>query len=180
MQHFYDAQIRRYILQFIRMMSNFSYVTGKNSKGVSETLQVPVKYGDMSKQVAQIIRKGSENTLIPAPQISCYITDMRYDRERMYNPYHIDKKHIRERQFDDATQSYTAQPGQAHTIERIMPTPFELSFRADIFSTNTDQKLQILEQILVLFNPALGPIAMEAEPCDVLPASVPIAIALPP
>lgn len=155
MQHFYDAQIRRYILQFIRMMSNFSYVTGKNSKGVSETLQVPVKYGDMSKQVAQIIRKGSENTLIPAPQISCYITDMRYDRERMYNPYHIDKKHIRERAFDPVTEQYTGEPGQAHTIERIMPTPFELSFRADIFSTNTDQKLQILEQILVLFNPAL-------------------------
>ena len=155
MQHFYDAQIRRYILQFIRMMSNFSYVTGKNSKGVSETLQVPVKYGDMSKQVAQIIRKGSENTLIPAPQISCYITDMRYDRERMYNPYHIDKKHIRERNIDPATGNYTSEPGQAHTIERIMPTPFELSFRADIFSTNTDQKLQILEQILVLFNPAL-------------------------
>ena len=155
MQHFYDAQIRRYILQFIRMMSNFSYVTGKNSKGVSETLQVPVKYGDMSKQVAQIIRKGSENTLIPAPQISCYITDMRYDRERMYNPYHIDKKHVRERNIDPATGNYTSEPGQAHTIERIMPTPFELSFRADIFSTNTDQKLQILEQILVLFNPAL-------------------------
>ena len=148
MQHFYDAQIRRYILQFIRMMSNFSYVTGKNSKGVSETLQVPVKYGDMSKQVAQIIRKGSENTLIPAPQISCYITDMRYDRERMYNPYHIDKKHLRERNIDPATGNYTSEPGQAHTIERIMPTPFELSFRADIFSTNTDQKLQILEQIL--------------------------------
>jgi hypothetical protein len=36
-----------------------------------------------------------------------------------------------------------------------MPTPFELTFNADIFSTNTDQKLQILEQILVLFNPAL-------------------------
>ena len=155
MQHFYDAQIRRYILQFIRIMSNFSYVTGKNSKGVTETLQVPVKYGDMSKQVAQIIRKGSENTLIPAPQISCYITDMRYDRDRMYNPYHIDKKHLRERAVDPTTGEYTGEPGQAHTIERIMPTPFELSFRADIFSTNTDQKLQILEQILVLFNPAL-------------------------
>ena len=155
MQHFYDAQIRRYILQFIRMMSNFSYVTGKNSKGASETLQVPVKYGDMSRQVAQIIRKGSENTLIPAPQISCYITDLRYDRDRMYNPYHVDKKHIREREFDAGTGEYTGAPGQSHTIERIMPTPFELTFNADIFTTNTDQKLQILEQILVLFNPAL-------------------------
>ena len=155
MQHFYDAQIRRYILQFIRMMSNFTYQTGQNQKGTKETLQVPVKYGDMSKQVAAIIRKGSENTLIATPQISCYITDMSYDRDRMYNPYHIDKKHIREREYDAATGEYTGQPGQSHTIERIMPTPFELSFRADIFTTNTDQKLQILEQILVLFNPAL-------------------------
>jgi len=136
-------------------MSNFSYITGKNSKGTSETLQVPVKYGDMSRQVAQIIKKGSENTLIAAPQISCYITNFAYDRDRMQNPYHIDKTHIRERQFDDATQTYTGAPGQAHTIERIMPTPFELTFNADIFTTNTDQKLQILEQILVLFNPAL-------------------------
>lgn len=155
MNHFYDAQIRRYILQFIRMMSNFSYVTGKNSKGESETLQVPVKYGDMSRQVAQIIKKGSENTLIPAPQISCYITNIAYDRDRMQNPYHIDKKHIREREYDPTTGQYTGAPGQSHTIERIMPTPFQISFRADIFTTNTDQKLQILEQLLVLFNPAL-------------------------
>ena len=155
MQHFYDAQIRRYIVQFIRMMSNFSYVTGKNSKGVAETLQVPVKYGDMSRQVAQIIKKGSENTLIAAPQISCYITSLNYDRDRMQNPYHIDKKHIREREYDATTGQYTGAPGQSHTIERIMPTPFEITFRADIFTTNTDQKLQILEQILVLFNPAL-------------------------
>ena len=155
MQHFYDAQIRRYIVQFIRMMSNFSYVTGKNSKGASETLQVPVKYGDMSRQVAQIIKKGSENSLISAPQISCYIESLTYDRDRMQNPYHIDKKHLRERHFDDATQQYTSAPGESHTIERIMPTPFRLSFKADIFTTNTEQKLQILEQILVLFNPAL-------------------------
>ena len=155
MQHFYDAQIRRYIVQFIRMMSNFSYVTGKNSKGQSETLQVPVKYGDMSRQVAQILKKGSENTLISAPQISCYIETLSYDRDRMQNPYHIDKKHIRERHFDDTTQKYTSAPGESHTIERIMPTPFRLSFKADIFTTNTEQKLQVLEQILVLFNPAL-------------------------
>ncbi len=155
MQHFYDAQIRRYILQFVRMMSNFSYITGKNSKGTTETLQVPVKYGDMSRQVAQILKKGSENTLITAPQISCYITNLAYDRDRMYNPYHVDKKHIRERQFDPVANAYTGAPGQSHTIERIMPTPFELTFNTDIFTTNTDQKLQILEQILVLFNPAL-------------------------
>lgn len=36
-----------------------------------------------------------------------------------------------------------------------MPTPFKLTMNADIWASNTDQKLQILEQILVLFNPSL-------------------------
>ena len=34
-----------------------------------------------------------------------------------------------------------------------MPSPFRLEVTADIYSSNTDQKLQILEQILYLFNP---------------------------
>ena len=34
-----------------------------------------------------------------------------------------------------------------------MPSPFRLEVSADIWTTNTDQKLQIMEQILYLFNP---------------------------
>jgi hypothetical protein len=45
--------------------------------------------------------------------------------------------------------------GAGYTVERIMPSPYKLTFSADIWTTNTDQKLQILEQILVLFNPSL-------------------------
>ena len=36
-----------------------------------------------------------------------------------------------------------------------MPTPYNLTVNVDIWSSNTDQKLQILEQILMLFNPSL-------------------------
>jgi hypothetical protein len=36
-----------------------------------------------------------------------------------------------------------------------MPTPFKLTMKCDIWTSNTDQKLQLLEQILVLFNPSL-------------------------
>ena len=36
-----------------------------------------------------------------------------------------------------------------------MPTPFKLTMKCDIWTANTDQKLQVLEQILVLFNPSL-------------------------
>ena len=36
-----------------------------------------------------------------------------------------------------------------------MPTPYTLTVNVDVWTTNTDQKLQLLEQILMLFNPSL-------------------------
>ena len=35
MQHFYDGQVRRYITQIIRLMSNFSYKDGDDNHGNS-------------------------------------------------------------------------------------------------------------------------------------------------
>ena len=62
MQHFYDGQIRRYVTQMVRLMSNFSVKDG------SGTLkQVPVMYGDLTRQVASIIRDNSENKIPSAP-----------------------------------------------------------------------------------------------------------------
>lgn len=154
-QHFYDEQIRRFIIQFVRMLSNFQYETGKNSDGLKAFVQVPARYGDPSRQVANILRQGSENTAMHAPMISCYLKDLTYARERMQDPTFVDKIHVRERKFDVDTGEYKNTMGEGHTIERMMPTPYNLTMGADIVTTNTDQKLQILEQILVLFNPAL-------------------------
>ena len=36
-----------------------------------------------------------------------------------------------------------------------MPVPFKLTVQLDIWTSNTNQKLQLLEQILTLFNPSL-------------------------
>jgi len=36
-----------------------------------------------------------------------------------------------------------------------MPSPYKLTLSADIWATNTDQKLQIMEQLAYLFNPSL-------------------------
>ena len=162
MDYFYDGQLRRYLTQFMRVMSNFSY---KDSKG--NIIQIPVRYGDMSRQVAQILNKNSENTIPNAPFISCYIKNLKIARERLQNPYYENTLNVRER----ATQYMDQDPssptygqivegeantqGANYTINRLMPTPYDLEFQADIWSSNTEQKLQILEQILVLFRPAM-------------------------
>mgnify|MGYP001177727830 CR=1 FL=1 len=152
MLHFYEGQVRKFLTQFIRILSNFSVETGKAKDGQINLRAVPVVYGDPTRQVANIIRNNSENALNYAPKIACYVRELNYDRERMQNPYHIEKQHLRERDVD-SDGNYTNQLGAGYTVEKVMPSPFRLEVTADIFSSNTDQKLQILEQILYLFNP---------------------------
>ena len=150
MQHFYDGQIRRYITQLVRMMSNFSY---KDALG--KLVQIPVMYGDLTRQVAHIIRDNSENKIPSAPRMAVYITGLEMDRTRTGDKTYSNKLNIRERAFDAAGQEYLNYEGKNYTVERLMPAPYTLTVNVDLWTSNTDQKLQILEQILVLFNPSL-------------------------
>jgi hypothetical protein len=150
MQHFYDAQIRRYLTQIVRMMSNFSYKDGKG-----RLVQIPVMYGDLTRQAASIISQNSENKIPSAPRMAVYITGLEMDRTRTGDSSYVNKVNIRERAFDNSGNEYLKTEGKNYTVERLMPTPYILTVNVDIWSTNTDQKLQIMEQILMLFNPSL-------------------------
>ena len=93
MEHFYDGQIRRYLTQFMRVMSNFSY-----KDGGGKIVQVPVMYGDPNRQAAAILKKNSENTVPSAPFIACYIKGLDYEQARLQDPTFISKVQIRERE----------------------------------------------------------------------------------
>ena len=149
-QFFYDGQIKRYLTQFMRLMSDFSV-----SNGAGSLTRVPVRYGDVNRQVATIVNKNSENIVQSAPFIACYIKDLKFDRSRLQDPSYVGKIHIRERDYDEQGQEYLNVQGANYTVERIMPTPYIITFNADIWTTNLDQKLQLWEQITVLFNPSM-------------------------
>lgn len=154
-QYFYDGQLRRFLVQFIRAVSNFEVEFGKDVAGNRTLQRVPVYYGDASRQ-AQIILKGnSENTLNATPAMSAYISALTYEQARMQEPNFVSKMNLRERQYDPETGLYGTQQGDAYTIERLMPVPYKLTIKLDIWTSNTEQKMQLLEQILTLFNPSL-------------------------
>jgi hypothetical protein len=154
-QYFYDGQLRKFLVQFIRAVSNFEVEFGKDANGTRTLQRVPVYYGDASRQ-AQIILKGnSENTLNAAPAMAAYINALTYEQSRMQEPTFVSKMNLRERQYDSVTGTYGSQQGDAYTIERLMPVPYKLQIKLDIWTTNTEQKMQIIEQIATLFNPSL-------------------------
>lgn len=153
MQFFYDGQIRRYLTQIVRLLSNFVVRYGDGT-----LVRVPVIYGDPERQVANIINQNSENSIPSVPRMAVYITEFDLNRSRIQEPTFISKIHIRERATetdDQGNEFYTSEQGKQYTIERMMPTPFDLTVKVDIWTANTEQKLQLLEQILVLFNPSL-------------------------
>lgn len=152
---FYDNQIRRFLLQFTRIFSNFQVEYGRDDAGSPTLLRVPVRYGDASRQAQTIIQQNSVNSLPSAPMMTFYISSLTYDRARMQEPYHVNKIHVRQRTYDTSTDTYETTQGNAFSIERLMPVPYSLMIKLDIWTTNTNQKFQLLEQITPLFNPAL-------------------------
>ena len=143
-QFFYDGQIRRYVGQLIRMLSGYKYQTDDGKQ-----ITVPVMYGDMTRQAANIIRENSENKIPNAPRVAVYITGIALDKNRLSDPTFVSKVHVRERtkvyDSNGNVVDYLPTQGNQYTVERLMPTPYKLTVKADIWATNTNMKLQIME-----------------------------------
>ena len=152
---FNDDQIRRYLLQFTRMFSLFEVEYGRNEQGTSDLIRVPIRYGDASRQAQTILNQNSANSLNATPMMTFHITGLTYDRERMQEPYYVNKMMVRQRTWDPITETYETTQGNAFQVERLMPVPYKLTIDLDIWTSNTNQKMQLFEQIATLFNPAL-------------------------
>jgi hypothetical protein len=150
----YDGQIRKFVIQFIRMFSNFQVQFGDNALG-NRTLQtVPIYYGDPSRQASVILKNNSENMLNAVPAMAAYIAALSYDRERLQNPYHESTMRVRDQAYNSQTQDYTGTQDNVYTVERLMPAPYKLTIKLDVWTSNMDQKHQLIEQIAPLFNPS--------------------------
>lgn len=152
---FYDNQIRRFLVQFARIFSNWQVTKGKDPAGNDILVRVPVMYGDSSRMAATQIANNSASSLPSAPLITYYISGLEYDQRRTQDPYFIDKMAVRQRTWNPETQSYEQTQGQAFTVERVMPVPYTLRITVEFWTTNYQQKLELIEQLGVLFNPSM-------------------------
>lgn len=153
MQYFFAAQLRQYRLQFIRAFSNFYVDIGTAS--APNLRRVPCRYGDSTRIAESAVRGNSENKILSTPFISCIVSSIAMASNRRQDPTLVDKVQVNERQYDEETGSYTQNVGNRYTVERYMPVPYDLTMQVDIWTSNTNQKEQLLEQILMLYNPSI-------------------------
>lgn len=137
------------------MFSQFYVEYGRDQDGNTTLYRVPVRYADTNRNVSSIIHDNSENKLNTVPVMVVYIASLAYDRDRIQDPTHTEKRQIRQRSVDPVTGELLTTQKNAFTLERMMPVPYKVTLKMEVWTTNFDQKLQILEQILTVFNPAL-------------------------
>ena len=154
-QFFYDNQVRRFLIQFAKIFSNWYVTRGKDPNGNEILVRVPIMYGDSSRQAATIIANNSASNLPSAPMITYYVSGLEYEQSRTQDPFFVDKMQIRQRAVNQDTGEFEQTQGQAFTLERMMPVPYKLRITVDFWTTNYQQKLELIEQLGVLFNPAL-------------------------
>lgn len=153
--YFYDNQIRRFLIQFGKIFSSWYVTKGKDPNGNDILMRVPIMYGDQSRQVSTVIANNSASNLPSAPIITYYITGLEYDQRRTQDPTFVEKVQVRQRAWNEETGTYDTTQGQAFTVERLMPVPYTLRIQVDFWTTNYNQKLELIEQLGTLFNPSL-------------------------
>lgn len=137
----------------MRIFSDIRVRNGPDANNLYSIQRVPILYGDPSAVVAQIIKGASENTLVPSPLFSAYIENIKLAPSRRQDTQYVGKVSTVERKIVNGV--YTDQPGVRQDVERYMPVPYDFMFRLDCWTTNTNTKLQIMEQILTIFNPSI-------------------------
>ena len=143
-QYFYNETIRNTIIAFGSLFNDI-YCTRKDSAGTAvQTLKVPLAYGPKQKFIIRL--EGDPNldqkVAITLPRIGFEINGLDYAPERKLN--RIMKKRKVQNTEDDKLKSMLTQ---------YSPVPWNIGFELFVMARNSDDGIQIVEQILPFFQP---------------------------
>ena len=142
-QQFYHETIRNVIVAFGTMINNIQIVRKNNSGNVIQTMKVPLAYGPKQKYLARLDQdpSASSATAITLPRLGFEIGALTYDPIRKMN---------RVQKFKKVKSSSSS----ANKLDsQYMPVPYNMDISLYTMAKNSDDALQIVEQILPYFQP---------------------------
>lgn len=143
LEHFYHQTIRKVVVAFGSLFNNI-YVSRLNDAGEEvERIKVPISYGPQQKFIRRLARIGTDFDQAKVkienyvPRLSFEIQSLTYDPNRKLN-----------------TMNRTLLYKDANTLKtRYERVPYNLDLSLGIMTKNTEDALQIVEQILPYFQP---------------------------
>ena len=140
-QQFYHESIRKVIVAFGTTFNNIQLVRKDNDGKIQQTLKVPLAYGPRQKFLVRLAEDPdlTKKIAVTLPRIGFEISNLTYDPTRKLNRVQKFKKV----KGDNANRLDT----------QYMPVPYNIGFQLYILSKQSDDALQIVEQILPFFQP---------------------------
>ena len=140
-QQFYHETIRKVIVAFGTMFNNVQLVRKDNDGNIIQTMKVPLAYGPRQKFLVRLNEAAdlSKAVAVTLPRIGFEIQNLSYDPARKLNRVQKYKK---------------IKTGRSNKLEtQFMPVPYNLSVQLYVMAKQSDDALQIVEQILPFFQP---------------------------
>ena len=138
---FYHESIRKVIVSFGTMFNNINLVRKDNSGSIIQSMKVPLAYGPREKFLVRLNEDAdlTKQVAITLPRIGFEIQNLEYDSARKLNRVQRFKK---------------VKGAQAKQLDaQYMPVPYNLSIELYVMAKQSDDALQIVEQILPYFQP---------------------------
>ena len=142
--YYYSKQLKQHIVMFANVFAGLTVMTGKNSCGEIDAIQVPITYASKDNVVAHLGSGNTQNKRYTLPMLACYMRAIELAPDRMHGVNTVDRR------------TYLGQggifPDDVKVVQRLMPIPYNLQFELAIHTSNTDQMFQIVEQLALLFD----------------------------
>lgn len=143
--YFYNKQIERWLIQFANIFTGFQVKVGLGKD--EHLITTPVMYGSIDKVVASIYSGNTQNKPIRLPMISMNMTGIALAQD-MY-------KGVGQEERFSFLPSGGMLPDDVRVARRYMPIPYLLTVELYVYSSNQHQQLQLLEQIMMMFDPTM-------------------------
>ena len=142
-RQFYHETVRNIIVGFGTLFNDIHVVRKNNSGVITQSMKVPLAYGPKQKWLARLDQDaGLESKVaITLPRMGFEIQNLTYDPARKLNRVQKFKK----------VKSSASSADKLDT--QFMPVPYNLNIQLYVMAKNSDDALQMVEQILPYFQP---------------------------
>ena len=140
-QQFYHETIRKVVVAFGTIFNDIHLVRKDNAGNVAQSMKVHLAYGPREKFLVRLREDAdlTKQVAVTLPRIGFEINSISYDATRKLN---------RVQQFKKVKGTSSKQ-----LDTQYMPVPYNVGFQLYILAKQSDDGLQIVEQILPYFQP---------------------------
>tara|TARA_R110000824_G_scaffold393822_1_gene593209 strand:+ start:388 stop:1194 length:807 start_codon:yes stop_codon:yes gene_type:complete len=142
-QQFYHETMRKIVVSFGTLFNNIQIVRKNSTGAIIQSMKVPLAYGPQQKFLARLNNDPAlgAKVAVTLPRLGFEMTGITYDPTRKLN--RVQKFRKVKTSSNDADKLDT----------QYMPVPYNINFTLYAMAKNSDDALQIVEQILPFFQP---------------------------